>query len=249
VRRLLIFALTGALVLGLAAAAQAVFKQTYDLRYTTKRVKSSTGFDTKIAASESEDPNGKPKKAARKVVIKFAAGTKFDTLVPRQCRATNEQIQGSNGGVCPTGSKVGAGSAEAVTGFGGSIDPVGETIVAYNNRNQLIMLLRPKSAVGQTAVLRGSLRNSRTGPTITVNVPPFCLPGGTPPDCKNGEAVLTKFNLLVKGISKTISGKRRNYATTPSTCPRAKNWKTTATFTYSDGSRQTVRDTSPCSRP
>jgi hypothetical protein len=246
-RRLFIGALTGVLVLALAASASAVFKQDFSLKFTQKKPAKSTGLTAVLQSSDPDAPGAKPK-GVRKIAIKFPAGTLFDTGVPTPCRATDASIQTSNGGVCPRGSKVGAGNAEAVTGFGAGVDPIQESVVAYSNTNEIIFFLRPKGPVGQTLVLRGKLKASKSGPTLTTVVPPLCLPGGSPPECKNGEAVLTKFELVVKGISKTIKKKRRNYVTTPSKCPGSKKWTTKGTFTYADKSIVNVNATTPCSK-
>jgi hypothetical protein len=216
------------------------------VKFLKTTVKTSTGTSTSLKASEPEAPAGKPSKAARKVTIKFPAGSKFDTGVPNVCRADDDEIIATKGAACPRGSKVGAGSAEAITGFGAGVDPVQEAIIAYNNTNELILYLTPKGTIGQTFVLRPKLKASRTGPTLTTTVPPLCLPGGTPPTCSNGEAVLTKFDLKTVGIVKTISGKRRNYVTTPTKCPRSKKWTTKITFNYSDGSTQSFNSRSTC---
>lgn len=245
-RRLSILALAALLAVGVTATAYAAFSQTASIKFLKTTVKTSTGTSTAISTSEPDAPGGKPSKAARKLVIKFPAGSVFDTAVPSVCRASDADIISSKGGVCPRGSKVGAGNAEAITGFGAGVDPVQETVLAYNNKNELILYLTPKGAIGQTFVLRPKIKASRTGPTLTTVVPPLCLPGGSPPDCKNGEAVLTKFNLKTVGIVKTISGKRRNYVTTPPKCPKSKKWTTKTTFTYSDGSTAAVSSTSTC---
>ena len=233
-------------MVGVTTTAFAAFSQTASVKFTTSKEKASTGTKTRIAASEPDAPAGKPSKAARKVVIKFHKGTTFNTAVPNVCRASDGDIIATKGAACPRGSKVGAGSAEAITGFGPGVDPIQESIIAYNNKNQLILYLTPKGTIGQTFVLRAKLKASSSGTTLTTNVPPLCLPGGTPPTCSNGEAVLTKFNLDTAGITKTVSGKRSIYVTTPSTCPSSKKWTTKTTFTYSDGSTKALSNTSTC---
>lgn len=245
-RRLSILALTAVLAAGVTATAFGAFSQTASVKFLKATVKTSTGTVTALKASEPDAPAGKPSKAARKVVIKFPAGSKFDTAVPSVCRASDADIISTKGAACPRGSKVGAGSAEAITGFGAGVDPVQESIIAYNNKNELILYLTPKGTIGQTFILRPKLKASRTGPTLTTTVPPLCLPGGTPPTCSNGEAVLTKFDLKTVGVTKTISGTRRNYVTTPPKCPRSKKWTTKITFTYSDASTQSFNSTSTC---
>jgi hypothetical protein len=246
VRRLSILALAAVLTVGVTATALGAFTQTASVKFTKTTTATSTGTTTALAASEPEAPAGKPSKAARKVVIKFPAGTVFNTAVPSVCRSNDDEIIATKGASCPRGSKVGAGSAEAITGFGAGVDPIQETIIAFNNKNELILYLTPKGTIGQTFVLRAKLKASSTGPLLTTVVPPLCLPGGSPPDCKNGEAVLTKFNLKTVGITKGSGAKKKNYVTTPPKCPKSKLWTTKISFTYNDGSKKDIKATQKC---
>jgi hypothetical protein len=152
-------------------------------------------------------------------------------------------VQSTKGSACPSGSKIGTGEAEAITGFGAGIDPVKEDIVAYNIKNGLYLLLTPQGAIGQTAVLKSTL----SGLNLHTPVPPFCLPGGSPPDCKNGEAVLTKFELTTIKKSKGSGAKKKNYITTPPKCTK-KGFATSFTVTYKDGTKETDTAKTTCKK-
>jgi hypothetical protein len=54
--------------------------------------------------------------------------------------------------------------------------------------------------------------------------------------------IITRFQLKTNRINSRAKGA---FVTTPDTC-RNDVWKSTATETYQDGSRQTIRDQQPC---
>lgn len=232
-RKFVIGALVGAVVLAVAGIAAAGTNNgvDWDLDYSSAQAKKSTGFAAEIDSTGTADSTGKPR-AARKVTVTFAPGTKFDTRVRPTCDVDRLRTEGPDG--CPEGSKVGDGSAEAVTGLT-SIDPVGLSIEAFNARNAILFYVRG-TTMPITLTLEGKLRGNR----LTVTVPR--LPQPTP----FGEAILTKFAVDIDRASSGRGSRRRNYATTPSTCPKGR-WTTRAVFQYDDG-RTTVRDTDTCRR-
>lgn len=231
-RKFVIGALVGAVVLAVAGIAAAGTKNgvDWDLNYSTKQIKRSTGFAAEIDSTGTADSTGKPR-AARKVTVTFARGTKFDTRVLPTCDEETLREDGPSG--CED-SKVGDGSAEAVTGLT-SIDPVGLSIEAFNAPNAILFYVRG-TAMPITLILEGKLRGNR----LTVTVPR--LPQPTP----FGEAILTKFAVEIDPASKRRGSRTRHYATTPPTCPKGR-WATRAVFQYDDG-RTTVRDSDTCRR-
>lgn len=236
-------ALVGVVALAVCGAAFAATVGTFSGTYSVKTVKSSSGFKVAITSSEDGAPGSKPSNPVRNTVLKFASGTKIDPTVVPYCTASATEVQNTKGSACPSGSKIGTGTAEAITGFGAGIDPVKEDIVAFNRRGGLYLLLTPQGAIGQTAVLESKLNKL----TLTTPVPPFCLPGGSPPACENGEAVLTKFNLTTVKKSKGSGARRRNYITTPLTCS-SRGWVTSFTVTYKDGTSETDKSKTTCRR-
>lgn len=239
----LIGALAGVLVFAVAGVAFAATVGTYEGSYTKKTISTSSGFHVLITSSEDGVAGSKPSNPVRDTLLKFAPGTKINPSVVPYCTASVEEVQSTAGSACPAGSLIGTGTAEAVTGFGAGIDPVKETIKAFNRKNGLYLLLQPEGAVGQTAVLESKL----SGLNLRTPVPPFCLPGGTPPECKNGEAVLTRFELTTKAKSKGSGKRKKNYITTPPKCTK-KGFTTSFTVTYKDGTKETDTSKQTCSK-
>ena len=239
----LIGALVGVAVLALCGVAVAKTVGTFSGTYSVKKVNSSSGFKVGITSSEEgAAPGTKPSNPVRNTVLTFAAGTKITPKAAAQCKASAEEVQSTKGAACPAASKIGTGDAEAITGFGAGIDPVKENIVAYNRPGGLFLLLTPQGAIGQTAVLESKL----SGLELTTPVPPFCLPGGSPPDCANGEAVLTKFNLTTVKKKKGSGAKALYYIRTPPKC--RKSWTTKFTVTYKDGTSETDTSKTTCKK-
>ncbi|HLM51960.1 MAG TPA: hypothetical protein VK279_15550 [Solirubrobacteraceae bacterium] len=225
-RKPLIAALTGVVALSLAATAQAQVTQNADIKFTSKKPGSSTGI---IAALRGErtDPQVKIP-GATKIVVAFPSGTKFNTDVPGLCRANGQQVQQSNGSVCPRNSRVGTGNALA-DATPVIAAPVSEQIIAFNRNNGIFFYLQGL----QTAVLTSTVRGNK----LTTVVPPFPLPGG-------GVAALTDFTLRTRPVKK--SGK--NWITTPKSCPSSGAWTSTTTFTYATAPTDIVTSTTPCTR-
>jgi hypothetical protein len=109
--------LAGALGLALlapagAALASAAFTQRADVAFTTHHPGASTGIRAVIVSTDAGAPGSKPK-AARRLVVSFPAGTRFNlgSSVPRACRLSDAQIKTPFGPMCPDTSQVGLGTA------------------------------------------------------------------------------------------------------------------------------------------
>ena len=246
-RRSLIGAVVGVLTLGVAgvAIASEQFQQTFTLDYVQNLPKRSTGVKTLITAEDPGEPNQTPK-AAKRVVINFHPGIKFDTTVPAQCTATDAQIQQSQGAACRSGSLVGRGTAQGRVGdLNGAVADL--DLLAYNAKNAIIFYARGRAGTisnGQNFAFRGTLR----GRSLITNVPAFPF-----------NTAISRFELTVNGRSKRVTvrvrrGRRtvsrrvvKNYITTPPVCPSA-GWRTTAIFTYRDNSTQTIHSDDTCRR-
>ncbi|MBX5470418.1 MAG: hypothetical protein IRZ21_11025 [Thermoleophilaceae bacterium] len=200
---------------------------TIDGRATTSKGRAPTGLITHLAGAPN-GPDGRPM-AVRKVTLVFPPGTKINTRVPAQCNVSAAKIQQTLGKVCPKASRLGVGSAQAFTGLGPQVDPVGEKVTAFNSRRGIQLLFVGEGTVGQTFVVTGRFigagvaRASAAGPRLVTNVPRFPLPGGA------GEAALTKFDLTVKPYKRH----GRSYAISPP-CPKSHTWTLKAIFTYDD---------------
>ncbi|MFL5827340.1 MAG: hypothetical protein ACJ76V_12515 [Thermoleophilaceae bacterium] len=224
------FALVGAAV----AMATAQFKQTAQITFSSKKVNSLTGLKINLNAQDPGAPHAKPSPAT-KVVVSLPKGAKVDTSAAKVCTASDSDFNSKGANACPAGSRLGTGTADAITGLGAGIDPVVENIIAFAGKNQIIFLLTPKGAIGQTATIRGKIKKN----VVTTPVPAFPIPGA-------GNASLTKFQVNLKAVSSGSGSKKKRSVTTPPTCPKAKNWVTTTKFNYEDGTTATVKSRSSC---
>lgn len=235
-RKSLIAVLCGALVLGIAAVASAAVTQSFDLKLTTKKPKSSTGFVSKLAT---RDPSVIKTPATSRVVITFPKGTKLDTSVYPVCKASFAALAAKGGEKLCKKSQIGTGSAlvNAKPLPVGNNGIVPAKVFAFNIKNGIIFL-------AQNSVAPQAFAGKVRGNVLTVIVPPLPPP--------NDPAVLTDFSLNVKAksikVGKGRRAKRMNYATTPSSCPKGGKWTTVAKFTYTGAPGKTVTSTTPCSK-
>lgn len=234
-RKSLIAVLCGALVLAIAGVASAAITQTFELKFTTKKPKASTGFVSKLATSDPAAANQKPP-AVSKMVITFPKGTKLDTSVFPVCKASLAALSKKGGEKLCRSSQIGTGSA-IVNARPFLSAPVNAKVFAFNIKGGIIFL-------AQNSVQPQAFSGKVKGNVLTVTVPP--LPPPTDP------AVLTSFTLNVKAksvkVGKGRRAKRKNYATTPSSCPKSGKWTTNAKFTYTGAAGKTVKWDTPCSK-
>jgi gas vesicle protein len=237
VRKALIGALVGALVLSVAGVAIATdqFKQTASIKYTKKDVKKSTGFKAKLTT---KDPAAQYQKPAgpTSVKVKFA-GAKVDTAGADVC---DKDDNGITAGQCPSDSEIGDGEAQANAQPLLACTPV-LSVKAYNEEKGIALLLRQKGAcAGQTLVLHGKwsgkgVKTAANGtiaannPTLTVKVPALVVLGT--------KVVLTSFKLTTDPHKK---GKHK-LVRTPSKCNDF--FRVTTTVKFDDPSIKTFKKT------
>lgn len=235
-RKSLIAVLCGALVLGIAAVASAALTQTFELKFTTKKPKSSTGFISKLTT---RDPSVIKTPATSTVVITFPKGTKLDTSTAPVCKATFAALARKGGEKLCKSSQIGSGTAivNAKPLPVGNNGIVNAKVYAFNKKNGIIFL-------AQNSVAPQAFAGKVRGNVLTVIVPPLPPP--------NDPAVLTDFALTVKArsvkVGKGRRAKRKNYATTPSTCPKSGKWTTVAKISYTGAPAKTLKWVTPCSK-
>lgn len=219
-RKLIIGAVTGAVMLAVAAIAMAATATTYSQKYTTAKVGSSAGtkFSTTSIDNENTANNNQPA-AAREVDVTFPKGTKINQDAAPYCKNLDESADNP----CPTRTKVGSGSAEVRLKFPGTA-PIPASVTAYNRKSNgtkgLFLYVVP-SVQGQAPVV---LKPTFKGLTLVTKIAPLCVLN----DCAtNGEAVLTKFTLSTKAIKKGT----KKFITTPPKCPKV-GWQFIGTFKY-----------------
>jgi hypothetical protein len=138
---------------------------------------------------------------------------------------------------CPAGSRVGTGMATAkITGLG----TMTFNTVLFNAKDQQIELVE---SGGRAA---GVVHTYVHGLTLDGPVP-TCLTGGQPPSgCPFDEVTLLSNHLASLPISVGRGSHKRNYGTTPPTCPRARKWVSRLTLSYADGSIDKVTASQAC---
>jgi hypothetical protein len=232
-KKFILGALAAALVLAIAPAALAVFTQTAEVKLTTKKAGKPTGISSLLQSSDPDAPFGKPK-AATKVVVKFPPGTRYDVKGAATCNLSDSEILA---GQCPANTKLGTGTAEANAAPLAASVP--EKITAYHGKGELIFALTPAGAIGQTFVIHAKISSRGV---LTTNVPPLTLPTVPPTS-----VALTKFQIGAGAKSRKVKGKKHTLFRTPKKCKTGK-WTSTTSFTYEDGSKQSVKSTSPCKK-
>jgi hypothetical protein len=252
-KRYILGALFSALVVALSATALSLAKQGtsknhhFDFTFSKPKAGASTGV-TKILTDRFNyvaPAAGQPADPVTKIVFTEPKGSKTDTSVlasSKVLKACTKAKLGSSGdpkaAKCPKISKK-RGSAVAITGIAG-VDPVNENVDVYAAKNQFVVRLTPKGAIGQTA----NIFITVSGRKLTSVVPPFCLPGdvaGTP-QCDKGEAVLKTLSVSIKAVKKgkrtfiTYGGCKRNGATN----------KITAKYSFRNSPSETATSTQKC---
>jgi hypothetical protein len=215
-----------------ASAAQAAPRQEFEFRFTTQAVASSTGFSERIDYVNPDDPAEKPHGQAR-VVLLLHPGSRIDTSVPNQCKATDAELILLGEAACPAGSKLGGGTV----GFDDGLTVTSNNVTLFNNQNELIVL----TETADTPVpVRTATRTAVGERSFTTEVPP--VPGVPPPD---PFFALTDAEFDVHPVSSA----RGSYIKTPATCPRSRHWTNSLIVTYRDGVTQTAQSKTRCRRP
>ena len=249
-RKLLIGALAGAVVLAVAAVAMATTTQTFKQTYSAAKPNKSTGTSFKTTSSEDNNPdkNNQPK-ATREFDIKFPAGTKINTSAAPACSNLDE----SSDDVCPKNTKVGSGHATVLLPYPGTV-PIDALVTAYNRKQGsekgLFLYVVPQFPNQAPVVLKPKW----SGLTLKTATPPNCIAStnqngrcvdssGNP----GAEAVLTEFDLKTKAVTKGKGKKKKIFLKTPSKCTKA-GWTFKASITYDDGTKNTPAYTQKCSK-
>jgi hypothetical protein len=219
-RKLLIGAITGAVMLAVAAIAMAATETTYEQSYTTNKTGKSAGTHFKTTSIDSANTTGNNQPAAaREVNITFPKGTKINQKAAPFCKNLDESADQP----CPKNTKIGSGSAEVRLKFNGTA-PIPASVTAYNRKGGLFLYVVP-SVQGQAPVV---LKPVFKKLTLVTKIAPLCVLN----DCAtNGEAVLTSFELNTNAIPKKAKKGKKTYITTPKTCPKA-GWQFIGTFKY-----------------
>jgi hypothetical protein len=234
VRKLLVGAVAGAVMLVVAAIAFAATDTTFSQKYSTNKANKSGGiiFKTSSIDTANTAENQQPAKT-RKLVIGFPRGTVIDQGVKPFCAQLDESADNP----CPTNTKIGSGTAEVRLKFPGSA-PIPADVTAYNRKKGLWLYVVPQVSGQAPVVIKSTFNRLKLITVLT----PLCVLN----DCAtNGEAVLTKFELTTKAFKKGSGSKTRFFIGTPAKCTKA-GWKFTADFTYDDGTTKHLQSVQKC---
>jgi hypothetical protein len=219
--------LIAACVLGVAAyTAQASprFKASLELTYLTTKPGVSSGFTTLMTWTDPGAPSGVPK-VIKRINFRFPQGTTFDTSALPRCTASDQAIKTMGASACPSTSRLGAGSTIGVFPSGAQI---ATKVALFNARNQIIV------AVTVNGALVTEFRDEVKRDTIIVKP---VLPAGVS---------LKRLALRFDAHSTGRGAARRVYMRTPQSCPAARHWTISGTFTYVDRSSQKLTTTTRC---
>lgn len=173
----------------------------FEFKYTSKKPGTPTDltyeFRLKLPADGAQPP------VIDQLNIALARGTKVDLGAVPACTADDETITAQGPVICPTRSRLGAGTAAIWTGSGPLLHLA---VDAFSTRHGVVVVLESGGTV--VAVIRAALKGTR----LTVTVPPIDLGPGV-------QAAIVHFNLPLSGGSS-----RRPVFTTPSSCGDA-GWR------------------------
>lgn len=210
--------------------------------------------DDKGTADESDDTYSPPKTST----ILFPKGSSVDTGAMPQCKLTASEA--GRGEQCPKNTNLGDGEAVSLIGAtpAGGGTRLNSTIDAFNKKSTILFIIQPCETntgpttdkecapAGSTIVLEGTWSNTAKQPKLVVPTPQGLIDIGV---------TILRFRLTTdlhtKKTTKTVNGKKvtviRSFAFTPKTCTG--KWVSSATEVYTDGSKQTIKDSQKCRKP
>jgi hypothetical protein len=207
-----------------AALASPQFEATLQFTYSSQTPGSPSGIDSLATWSDPGEPAGKPKEIQRIRVV-FHPGTRLDTSALPRCRASNVTVQRLALAACPRSTLLGTVHGKGVISTGAIFDPVA---TLFNGKREIIVVVM----LGNR--LLTNFRDDVRTRSITIKAK---IPRGI---------ALTSFRPHIPAHFRKRGGRRRAYMRTPPTCPPTGLWTTGVTFTYRDGSTQTLSATTPC---
>jgi hypothetical protein len=224
VRRLLLGAVVGAVVLATAAIAIAATKTTFRDRFTSNRTAHAVGTRLSFTSVGDKATNNRQPGLLKELRFTFPKGTRIDY----RARAVCGTFDASATAPCPSNTVLGGGSAALRMKFAKSQSiPAGVT--AYNRRGGMWLFVTPKVSSLDPILMRATFR----GRTLVVPVPRRCVDYNC---VRNGDARFTRFTLATR----TFNSGTRTYIRTPSSCPTA-GWKFVGRFKFANGSHTKER--------
>ena len=222
----------------LAWAEPASFPRgTVDQTFTTTQPGAPTGLGWSGRYHAAGDPNADPPFMER-MTFTPPPGMRYDTSVPKQCKASDLELSMKGPAACPKGSRLGGGETSGV--FMAPVTHQEFTRYTFpmdvmNNANGQILLV--KTDAGSYSVVRGQRR-----PDGSIEfASPTCFPA-PPTGCVDDHVLQTGSTTFVPPYTNA----KGSYATTPPTCPDTGYWTTIIDFWWKDGSFDRVETRQPC---
>jgi hypothetical protein len=229
-------ALTAALA-GIAcqapASADASVTISYRDVFTTQIPGSPSGRSFADQFSNSADPQAKAP-ALSHFHLQLPAGARFDTTAIPRCEASDLELMLIGANACPPMSKVGSETFVFDTGLSGPGRFDTNDVTFFNERNGVILVSQDR----QTD-LRIVTHGKIGADTEDIDLP--LLPG-TPPDGGADRQETAQYPVATGDHN----GHAAAYLTTPASCPTTGQWIFRATYTFRDGTQQTLASSSPC---
>jgi hypothetical protein len=218
VRKTTRIGLAAPLIVGALALASPQFSSTFDMTYLSRTPGASSGQVPVMSWTDPGAPNAVPK-VIKRIVMTFAKGTRFDTGALPRCHATDAKLKADGPKACPKATKLGTGHT---TGAFSSGSEFVTDVTLFNARGQIIVVVQLSGTVVT------EFRDEVRGRKITIE--PVLPPG-----------------VALKHLKLRIP-RHGSYQRNPPTCPKSGKWTTVASYTYTDGSKETHRDETPCRR-
>ncbi len=235
-RKMTLAAVAAVTAIGAVGVAQAVTPTTAIKASVSPSKKGTTTKPANVKLSVeliTQPTAGEPAFATRSTVVHFDKNLKFGSKYLKACTASQVQADNTR---CPSGSKVGSGSATgSALGLTENL-----TVTAYNGPggNKLELLVDGQAPLLIHSVIEGKLQadSGKFGKKLVV-----AIPENLQQPAPGAYATLTDFKTVVKGTG----SKKRPFIGLSGCTKKALNYKTD--FVFTDGSTSTATSTSKCS--
>jgi hypothetical protein len=206
------------------AAASPQLATTFEMTYLSQEPSAATGLEMTATWTDPGELGGKPA-AIKRIALKFASGTTFDTSALPTCEASDDAVKRDGAAACPAASRLGTGSTEGVLVPG---VPFATNVTLFNAKDQIIVLVTYRGVT--ITEFRDDVKRDE------IDVSPAPPPG----------VALQKLHIHIDSHSSGTGAQQKAWMRTPATCPKRGAWTTIGRFTFADGSTQTRESGSPC---
>ena len=202
-------------------------------RLTTRMPDSPTGANFMASYHAADDPDRDPP-LMDGMTSYPARGFRYDTDVPAQCTASDQELALLGAEACPPESRIGGGSVRSkFMGFENET-----SVETFNNAGEQIMIVRSPFVA---TIARGRIKPDQSVEWRS----PRCYPALSSGDCPVDNVL--QLGSSIKFEPYVRDG--RSYMTTPPRCPRSRRWRSRIRFWWADGSTYTVPVRVRCRRP